>query len=161
DIRIRAARPADAGRLAELMVTGLQTRFQLLGLPFVTLLHEYMAESPHCVCLVAEHGGRVVGYASALVSVRDFYRHFANQKGLRAFMVSLARCPHPKPLHVLWQGLASPSKVPSSDPQPDRVSVVVRKEVRGRGAARRLARGVADRMRVLKVPAMTIKTGAN
>ena len=155
---IRPALEADAPHLARLIVDGLQTRFQLLGMGFVTLLHRHMADSPHAVCVTAEDAGRVVGYACALTSVRGFFRDFALRRAWLAVVLSAPRLFRPATLRVVWHSLQYPTVATPSDPPAELVSVVVVPEARGQGIARRMVETIGGEMARRGIAAITIKT---
>ena len=157
-VSIRPGRPEDAPRLAALMVEGLQTRFSHLGNGVVRLLHQHMIASRHCLCLVAERGGRVAGYAAVILSGRKFYREFLIRRGVLCGLLALPRLISPSNLRTVWAALTYFPAAGSDDPEAELVSLVVGKESRGSGVGRDLWDGLVLALQSRGIPKLKITT---
>ena len=165
-IQLRSARLEDATALAGLMVKGLSSRLNDLGPELVVILHRQMITSSHCVCVVAEREGKVVGYVAALSSTRKFYREFLLHKGVRCALIALPRLFRPANLHTALRSITYFARSPHKDPETELVSLVVSDEAKrcGVGAAlfNNLLKELRSRsIRTLKIVTSTENDAAN
>ena len=142
DTVIREGLRADAPRLAELMEEGLRTRFSDLGPSVVTLLHRHMITSRHCLCVVAERAGRVVGYAAVLTSGGDFYREFLLRKGVLCGLLALPRLFRLSNLRTVYTAMTYFPAAGHDDPSAELVSLVVDRTAQGSGVGRDIWEGI-------------------
>ncbi len=155
---IRPARPDDAARLASLMIAELRTRFARLGRGVVTQLHRHMATSRHCLCLVGERDGRVVGYAAVLLSGKRFYREFLLHRGLWCALLALPRALSPANLRTAFTGLTYFRGVTYDDPEAELVSIVVERAAQGKGVGAAIWEELVRELRLRRVTALKIAT---
>lgn len=89
---VRAARPADLGRVAELHATCVTDGFlPTLGQPFLRRLHRRCLLDPDAALLVAESEAHVIGFLAAVVDVRRFYKRFVVRDGVVAAALAASR----------------------------------------------------------------------
>jgi ribosomal protein S18 acetylase RimI-like enzyme len=156
---IRPARLTEAEALAKLMVEGLNSRLNNLGAEIVVILHRQMIASTHCLCLVAERQGTLLGYVSVLTSTRKFYREFLLRRGVRCAVIALPRLLNPANLRTaLRAGAYFPGR-PSNDPEAELVSLVVSPEARGARVGAALFRGAVEELRSQGVTTFKVCTG--
>jgi glycosyltransferase involved in cell wall biosynthesis/ribosomal protein S18 acetylase RimI-like enzyme len=142
---IRPARAGDAGAMARLHADGMPDAFlPALGQGFLTRLYRALAADAHSVALVADSGGEVVGMATGVVSVRDFYRRFARQHGPAAALAAAPRLVRPSVLRRVLETARYPSSSTEAGELPDAelLSIAVTPANRTGGTGRALADGV-------------------
>jgi ribosomal protein S18 acetylase RimI-like enzyme len=108
-----------------MMVDGLDSRLSDLGPWFVKLLHRHMIVSEHCLYIVAERNGAIVGYVAALTSTRKFYKTFLARKGLHCFLIVMPWMLRARNIHTALRGLFYSQRAPAEDPEAELVSLVV------------------------------------
>ena len=140
------------------MTEQLRTRFGELGHGVVTLLHRQMATSRHSLCLVAERGGRIAGYATVLISGRKFNREFLIRKGLLCGLVALPRLFRLSNLRTVLTALTYFPAVPANDPEAELVSIVVDQDLHGQGVGSDLWEAIVKRLAECKVAELKICT---
>jgi glycosyltransferase involved in cell wall biosynthesis/ribosomal protein S18 acetylase RimI-like enzyme len=118
-IRVRAARPADAGALARIHRAALRDAFlSSLGERFLRRLYRAIASDEASVAVVAENGEGVVGFAAGTVSVRGFYRRFFRRHALGSAVNLAPRVLRPSVARRAWETAAYPadnSELPESE----------------------------------------------
>lgn len=157
-VNVRPARLDDAPRLAALMIEELRTRFARLGPAVVTQLHRHMAASRHCLCLVAERNGKVIGYAAVLLSGKRFYREFLLRRGLWCAFLALPHVLSPASLRTAFTGLTYFRGATGDDREAELVSMVVERAVQGQGTGATLWQELVRELRRLRVAALEMAT---
>jgi glycosyltransferase involved in cell wall biosynthesis/L-amino acid N-acyltransferase YncA len=110
-IGIRRARTADVSSMVRLHATDLPTAFHtMLGEGFLRQLFLAQVRDPGCVALVAERDGVVVGYASAMASMRSFRRRFLLRHGLVAGVLATPKLVRPGVLRRVIETLRYPEQ---------------------------------------------------
>jgi glycosyltransferase involved in cell wall biosynthesis/ribosomal protein S18 acetylase RimI-like enzyme len=95
-VRIRAARPVDAARMARLhALTHPGAFLPQLGERFLEVLYRAHVQEPVGVALVAETRGRMLGYSTGIVSTREFRRRFMRRYALPAGIAAAPRLARP------------------------------------------------------------------
>ncbi len=158
---VRPGRISDAPILAQMMVAGLDSRLNDLGPWFVTYLHRHFIQSRHCLCLVAEQDGRILGYAATLISTRRFYRQFLLHKGVAATLMVLPWLLWPSNLRTITSGLTYFSGENHDDPGTEMVSLIVIPEARGKGVGSTLFRQALARLHEAGTPRLMICTSTD
>jgi glycosyltransferase involved in cell wall biosynthesis/ribosomal protein S18 acetylase RimI-like enzyme len=101
-VRIRAARPVDAARMARLhALTHPEAFLPQLGERFLEVLYRAHVQEPVGVALVAEVQGRMVGYSTGILSTRVFRRRFLRRYALPAGIAAIPRLARPALLRRL------------------------------------------------------------
>jgi len=155
---LRPARVSDAPILARMMVEGLDSRLKDLGPWFVTYLHRHFVQSRHCLCLVAEQDGRILGYVATLISTRRFYREFLLRKGIGAALMMLPWLLWPRNLRTVTSGLTYFSGETHDDPETELVSLIVVPKARGLRVGSTLFQQTLARLRAAGTPRMMVCT---
>jgi glycosyltransferase involved in cell wall biosynthesis len=110
-IEIRRARAADVPAIVGLHSQDLPSAFHtLLGVGFLRQLFLAQVGDPDCVALVAERDAEVVGYASAMASMRTFRRRFVVRRGLPAAMAAAPQLVRPGTLRKVVETLRYPEQ---------------------------------------------------
>jgi glycosyltransferase involved in cell wall biosynthesis/L-amino acid N-acyltransferase YncA len=110
-ITIRRARTRDVPSMVRLHAADLPTAFHtMLGEGFLRQLFLAQVRDPGCVALVAERDGDVVGYASAMASMRAFRRRFLLHHGLIAGIFATPRLLRPGVLRRVVETLRYPEQ---------------------------------------------------
>jgi ribosomal protein S18 acetylase RimI-like enzyme len=136
-----------------------------LGDGFLRRLYRAATRDPDAVALVAEDGGRVVGFAAAAPSVGGFYRRFARHGGLAAALVAAPHLVRPSVLRRAIETARYPADA-GALPQAELLSIAVDPARRSNGVGsaltRAIARELAERgVREFKVVVGTDNEGAN
>jgi glycosyltransferase involved in cell wall biosynthesis/ribosomal protein S18 acetylase RimI-like enzyme len=142
---VRPAREADAAAMARLHADGMPDAFlPALGQRFLTRLYRALVGDPQSVALVADSGGEVVGFATGVVSVREFYRRFARQHGPAAALAAAPRLVRPSVIRRVLETARYPSSSSELGELPDAelLSIAVTPANRTGGTGRALADGV-------------------
>ena len=161
DVRIRPARVTDAATLARLHRVSMPTAFlPTLGDRFLRRLYRTMVLDPEAVTLVADDGGRVVGFASGVPSVGAFYRRFARRDGLAAGLAAAPRLIRPSVLRRVIETARYPSSV-EGVPDAELLSIAVDDGRRSNGVGKALADGIARELAARGVPAFKVVVGAD
>src|SRR5262245_56823725 len=128
---VRRARRSEAGTLGALMTEAISWgRLSELGPGFIRLLHVHMITSKHCVCLVAEDEGVVLGYLACTMDTKRFYREFLLRYGLQAGLRLVPLLFDSRHRQAMFRGLTHFSSAPKDDPPAEIISVAVRSQLR-------------------------------
>jgi len=139
-VAVRWARPEDVPAIASMHSEGIRSAFiPALGERFMRLLYQDFLEDPGSVMVVADHDGRVVGFANGVLSMSAFYRRFLRRRGLRAFWVALPRLVRPRVIRKVMETLRYPSQVEGL-PEAEWVALVVDRGYRNRRLPDAMAR---------------------
>lgn len=142
--RVRQARARDASALARIHREALPEGFlSSLGQGFLQRMYLALARDREAVALVAEHGDRVVGFATGVRSVRGFYRRFYLRHGLAAAVVAAPKLLNMKMMRRITETARYPSA--SQDlPDSELLSIAVTDGWRSHGLGRALAQGILE-----------------
>lgn len=109
-----------------------------LGVSFLTLLYQAMAQSENAVLFFALHNGRVAGYISGCTRVKEFFQEFRKKNFFRALSLVVLKvmfCPS------VLRKISETSRYPAKSsylPPAELLSIVVATEYRGTGLAEQL-----------------------
>jgi ribosomal protein S18 acetylase RimI-like enzyme len=141
---VRAARPADLARVAELHATCVTDGFlPTLGQPFLRRLHRRCLLDTDAALLVAECDARVTGFLAAVVDVGRFYKRFLIRDGVVAATLAAPRLA--QSTRRILETLRYPGTT-AELPAAEILAVAVDPAIRARGVGRSL---VASAQRVL------------
>lgn len=147
DMRIVRLLPERAREVAELHVSGINTGFiSSLGVDFVTALYRAVAQSEHNVCLIAQKGSKLVGFAAFTTDLSALYRSVICRSGFRFIFLLVGKMFSLNTLKKISETLLYPTRIKKmSLPKPELLSIVVAEEARGQGLATELVkRGFAE-----------------
>jgi glycosyltransferase involved in cell wall biosynthesis/ribosomal protein S18 acetylase RimI-like enzyme len=159
--RVRQARPGDASALARIHREALPEGFlSSLGQAFLRRMYLALARDREAVALVAEHGDRVVGFATGVRSVRGFYRRFYLRHGLAAAFAAAPRLLNRETLRRITETARYPSA--SEDlPESELLSIAVTDGWRSHGLGRALAQGIVDGLKDRGAREIKVVVGAD
>jgi len=158
---VRRARASDAAALARLHRSEMPDAFlPMLGQGFLRQLYRAIAADPSAVAVVAEEGGRVVGFAAAVPSVRDFYRRFYRTRGPFAGLVALPRLASPGVMRRVLETARYPTEADRL-PDAELLSIAVDEAHRSRGLGRELARRAVEGLAGRGVDRVKVVVGAD
>jgi glycosyltransferase involved in cell wall biosynthesis/ribosomal protein S18 acetylase RimI-like enzyme len=161
DVRIRPARVTDAATLARLHRASMPTAFlPTLGDRFLRRLYRTMVLDPEAVALVADEGGRVVGFATGVRSVGAFYRRFVRRDGIAAGLAAAPRLVRPSVIKRVIEIARYPSSL-DGVPDAELLSIAVDGARRSNGVGSELAGGIARGLAARGVPAFKVVVGAD
>jgi ribosomal protein S18 acetylase RimI-like enzyme len=147
-IQLRPARQEDIPTLARMHREIRDAFLSTLGDRFLRRLYRALVDDRDAVVVVAENGQGIVGFATGVASVPDFYRRFFRRHGA---MAALAAAPHllrPATIRRALETAGYPQSV-GSLPNAEFLSMAVAPGVRARGIGTMLAggirRGLAER----------------
>ncbi len=160
-VRVRDARAGDARVMAALHRETMPSAFlPTLGDGFMTQLYRAMVADPSAVVLVAERGGRVIGFASAVTSTRAFFRRFALRRGVPALIAAAPRLARAS----VRRGVRETAGYPAADeglPAAELTSIAVDAAARAAGVGRGLAEAVVRRLGLMGVDECRVVVGAD
>ncbi len=160
-VRLRPGRPSDAPVLARMHRASMPTAFlPTLGDPFLRVLYRSLVRDTDAVAVVAERSGQVVGFATAVPSVRRFFRRFLMRDGLRAAIAAVPRLARPSTIRRATETLAHP-QAPSDLPDAELLSIAVDDAERGHGIGAALVYRVNADLRSRGVTAYKVLVGAD
>jgi glycosyltransferase involved in cell wall biosynthesis/ribosomal protein S18 acetylase RimI-like enzyme len=143
-ILLRQACRSDSDTLARLHADGLPDAFLTrLGTPVLSRLYRAMADDGSCVCVVAEVGGTVAGFASGTVSMGAFKRRFVVRQGIPVAIAVARWLLTPGVLRGIVEDLRYGGGAPGL-PRAEVMSVSIAPEFRSRGLARQLMAAVVS-----------------
>ena len=146
-ITIRAARPAEAAELGDLMTKEVHWgTMPKLGRRFVALVHSQLISSPHALCLVADAEGKVAGYAAGLLRCSKFQREFMLRKGFAAALAVIPRLLSPSVIRIALRLGTYFYRAPAKDPDSEMVALAVNRDFGRRGIGRYLTEVLLERM---------------
>ncbi|MGH2722679.1 MAG: GNAT family N-acetyltransferase [Actinomycetota bacterium] len=138
--RLRLAREADAAALARLHREGLAEAFlSVLGERFLRRVYVALARDPRSPVVVAEAGGRVVGFVAGTTSSRAFSRRFLLRHGVPAAVAAGRRLFRPNVLGRLRESATYPGRT-DAFPDAELLFVAVADGWRSRGLGGELVR---------------------
>jgi glycosyltransferase involved in cell wall biosynthesis/ribosomal protein S18 acetylase RimI-like enzyme len=158
---VRLIRVADAGAIARLHRRSLPDAFlPRLGDAFLRRLYRAMATDAEAVVLVAESGGRVVGFAAGVPSVRRFYRRFIVGHGIPAGVAALPRLVDPGMLRRVWETARYPASQ-NELPEAELLAIAVAPGHRSSGLGERLARPLLRELERRGATSVKVVVGAD
>ena len=135
-VAVRPARTGDAPAAAALHASEISEGFlPTLGPAFLRRLYRRLVLDPSSFVVVADDGGRVVGFAAAAEDLGRVYRSFAVRDGVVAGVAAAPR------LVKGWRKVRETLRYPAATgslPAAEVLSVAVAPEARGRGVGRAL-----------------------
>jgi ribosomal protein S18 acetylase RimI-like enzyme len=157
-LHIRKAQLPDSAAIAD--VHGRQIEWGLLsamGREFVVAFYRTLIGSRWGFAFVAEQDGRVIGFASGVVSWRRFYMEFLRRNLRLAVRVLLAGLRGRR-----WRRLLETTRYASSGalPSAELVSIALEPEARGADVGGALARRVLEEFAARAVRAVRVTAGA-
>jgi glycosyltransferase involved in cell wall biosynthesis/ribosomal protein S18 acetylase RimI-like enzyme len=160
-VRIRRAVRRDAPQLARLHRESLPGAFlPSLGDRFLRRLYRALAEDPTAVAVVAENGTGVLGFATAVPSVKGFYRRFYLRHGIPAAVAAAPRLLRPAVLGRVRETASYP-QYGRGLPEAELLSIAVDGRSRARGVGRRLARAILEGLAERGVDEVRVVVGAD
>jgi glycosyltransferase involved in cell wall biosynthesis/ribosomal protein S18 acetylase RimI-like enzyme len=160
-VAFRPASPDDAAALARLHREALPEAFlPALGDRFLRVLYRAMVEDPESVVVVGEAGGRVVGFASGVASVRRFYGRFFRRHGLRAGLVAAPRLLRPAVARRALETARYPARTDGL-PEAELLAIAVDRAWRRQGVGEGLAERVVQGLARLGAPELKVVVGAD
>ena len=160
DVRIRPARLADVAAMARLHRESMPTAFlPTLGDRFLRRLYRTATLDRHAVTLVAATRGEVVGFATAVPSVRAFYRRFALRDGLAAGLAAAPRLVRPSVYRRAIETARYPSG-PDTVPEAELLSIAVAGPYRSQGVGIELMTAVGRSLAARGVREFKVVVGA-
>lgn len=158
---VRRARASDAPALAHLHRSEMPDAFlPMLGQGFLRQLYGSIVSDPRAVAVVAEEGGRVVGFAAAVPSVRDSYRRFYRTRGPLAALMALPRLASPRVVRRVLETARYPTEADRL-PDAELLSIAVDEAHRSQGLGRELARRAVDGLAGRGVDRVKVVVGAD
>jgi glycosyltransferase involved in cell wall biosynthesis/ribosomal protein S18 acetylase RimI-like enzyme len=160
DLAIRPGRLQDRHAVAQLHAAGIETGFlSTLGPGFLALLYRALIGDHRSQVLVAEVGGKVVGFVAGTEDTRAFYREFARRYAIPAGLQIAAN---------LRRGMVSRIRETRSygveghhEVAAELLSMVVAPAARGQGLAHRLGVELQNWARQRHLGAMKVVVGAD
>jgi glycosyltransferase involved in cell wall biosynthesis/ribosomal protein S18 acetylase RimI-like enzyme len=138
-VSIRRATSGDAGALARAhRLAHPQAFLPMLGEPFLRQLYQVFTRDPGAVALVAEQEGRMIGFATGVLSTPAFYRRFLRQRGVRAAIAAAPQLLRPGIVRRVLETARYPERVRAL-PDPEFTTLAVASGVRARGLGGALA----------------------
>jgi glycosyltransferase involved in cell wall biosynthesis/ribosomal protein S18 acetylase RimI-like enzyme len=160
-VRIRRAVRQDAPHLARLHRESLPGAFlPSLGDRFLSRLYRALAEDPTAVAVVAENGTGVLGFATAVPSVKGFYRRFYLRHGIPAAVAAAPRLLRPAVLGRVRETASYPQDGRGL-PEAELLSIAVDGRSRAQGVGRRLARAILEGLAERGVDEVRVVVGAD
>jgi glycosyltransferase involved in cell wall biosynthesis/ribosomal protein S18 acetylase RimI-like enzyme len=160
-VRIRRALRRDAPQLARLHRESLPGAFlPSLGDRFLSRLYRALAEDPAAVAVVAENGGGVLGFATAVPSVKGFYRRFYLRHGISAVVAAAPRLLRPTVLRRVRETASYPQDGRGL-PEAELLSIAVDGRSRARGVGSSLARAILEGLAERSVDDVRVVVGAD
>jgi ribosomal protein S18 acetylase RimI-like enzyme len=158
---VRFAQPHEARVLARLMAEMIpDSRMSELGQPFLTLLHRHMIASRHCICIVAERHGIILGYAASALDTTSFYREFMLRRGPAAAALLFFKLFQPRQLQTIIRALTYAPQASANDPAAELLSIAVRPDAIQSGVGKAIFAATVDELRMRRIPSVKIVTGA-
>jgi glycosyltransferase involved in cell wall biosynthesis len=143
-IRIRRGRTEEARLLARFHARTHPAAFlPILGVGFLTQLYRALLEQQQGVALVAERDGAVVGFATGVLSMSDFYRRFMARHGTAAVISALPRLARPGVARRVLETLRYPVDAQGL-PEAEFSTLAVTEGLRSRHLGGLLSRAVID-----------------
>ena len=160
--------PEHAKQVAQLHITGISSGFiSSLGVEFVTLLYDAIAESKDSFGYVAKKDGQVVGFASFTTNLNKLYKSVIRKKVFKFSFLLAGKMFSLRAIRKILETLFYPARIKKMDlPSAELLSIVVVEKARGQGLATKLIKrgfaGYVERgIKKLKILAAIEIKGAN
>ncbi len=126
--------------VAKLHINGISTGFiSSLGIDFVTVLYEAIAESKYSFGLVAQENGKLLGFVAFTTDLNSLYKSLMFKKGLRFAFLLAAKMVSLQRIRKVFETIFYPGRVEKMDlPKAELLSIAISDEARGRGLATQL-----------------------
>ena len=158
---LRRASSADVRTMARLHRSALPTAFlPTLGERFLGRLYRSIVEDPEADAWVAVDRGQVIGFATAVPSVRAFYRRFVRRDGLAAAVAAAPRLISPSVARRAIETARHPTDGPSL-PDAELLSIAVAPAYRSSGVGGELVVAIRRSLAGRGVGEMKVVVGAD
>jgi ribosomal protein S18 acetylase RimI-like enzyme len=161
-VKIRELRPEHARQAAELHVFGISAGFiSSLGVDFATALYEAIAASRFSFGLVAESGGKVVGFVVFTTDVNRLYWSTILRRGLRFMFLLAGKMFSVSRIRNVFETVFYPVRISKMCvPRAELLSIVVAPEQRGKGLSLMLTCEGLDKCRQRGIEKVKVLVGA-
>jgi ribosomal protein S18 acetylase RimI-like enzyme len=147
DISIEVLTEREAQEVAELHIKGINTGFiSSLGIDFVTVLYEAIANSKDNFGLIARQNNRVLGFVAFTANLDKLYKSIILKKGWRFVLLLAGKMFCLKRIKKVLETLFYPRRIRKMNlPDAEILSIVIAPESRKKGLAIRLIKkGLAE-----------------
>jgi ribosomal protein S18 acetylase RimI-like enzyme len=161
-LKIVELRPEQAQQVAELHISGIATGFiSSLGINFVRVLYETIAESQSAFGLVAEIKGRIVGFVVFTPNIKKLYKSVICKHGLYFAFLLAGKMFSISRIKKVFETIFYPGRVNNLDvPEAELLSIVVASEERGKGLSSMLTRKGFEQCRQRGIGKIKVLVGA-
>lgn len=149
---IRLARDKDFLQIAGLHKTYIPAGFlSSLGLAFLKIFYESLANSKHGFCMVAEADGRIIGFVSGATSTKKFYKEFFKKNFLKLAVILLPKIFNYIFIRKIIEDMFYCVKQRQDLPEAEQISIVVDKAYQGRWVAQKLSKKSAEEFKIRRI----------
>ncbi len=158
-MNIRLANKEEARQIALIHQQEIGKGFlSSLPLSFLERFYEALIRFDGGICVVAEEGGKVIGFITGTISLNAFYKYFLSKYFLRAGIYLLPRLLNFRTVRRIIENLLYPKKS-SALPSAELLVAAVRKESQGGGLGGQILQMFIAEMKRLGVKEFKLVVG--
>ncbi len=156
----RLAKKEEARQIAEIHKQEIKKGFlSSLNIFFLTTLYSAIIKSTSSFCVVAEEGGRVIGFIAGSKNLKEFYRYFLKRYFIQAIFILLPQVFNLQKLRKIFEALFYPQKEKDL-PEAELLTIAVKKDYQGQGIAGQMLFKFIVEMKNRKVKIFKVLVGS-
>jgi len=162
-VEFKELRVEHAQQVAALHIQCISTGFiSSMGIDFVTILYEAIAQSKSSFGIVALRNGKVLGFAAFTTNINTLYKSIIRRKGLKFALLLAGRMCSLKRIKSMFETLFYPARTKKMNlPSAELLSIAVVDEEQGKGLAGKLIESGFGHYRENGVEKIKILIGAD
>lgn len=161
-MQIRQAEFLDCSSVAKMHREYLDKSFLgTLGEHFLTILYKSLVEWNNGILIIAENGGRAIGFVAGVANTSKFYRYFLKNYCIKAGFILLSKVFNPDTRRKIIETLRYSKR--DEDillPKAELLSIAVSENYQGKGAGKRLFNELAKEFHSRGVNKFKITVGS-
>ncbi|HDY69138.1 MAG TPA: GNAT family N-acetyltransferase [Candidatus Scalindua sp.] len=158
---IEKAKVIDIDHVASLHREYINTGFlSSLGSPFLKLIYQSMVNSNNAFCIVAIEKKNIIGFVSGAIDIGGFYKDFLRRNFIKASTILLPKILNFQFAKKIIETLLYPARKEQNLPEAELLSIVVDKNYRGKGIARKLFEKLEEEFKTRSVNRFKVIVGS-
>jgi len=159
---IRLATKKDAGQIAKIHKGEITKGFlSQLGEGFLSLFYEAIIFFPDSFVVVAEEGGRVVGFVSGCLNISELYKKFFKKYAISSFFILLPKIFSLVIIKKIFETKGYSQYTEENLPKEELLTIAVFKDFKGRGISKDIFERFVFEMKQRNVKSFKVVVGGD